>query len=89
MGIIPEEIILRTNTGCHWRVRLRDVDGNLSIDKGWAGFAIAHDLQIGYLLTFKIMTEVSFRVVVFDLSNVEMVLKCDEHDPTLAVIKDT
>lgn len=34
------------------------------------------------------MTEVSFRVVVFDLSGVQVVVKCGEHYPTLAMIKE-
>lgn len=67
---------------------LQDVDGNLSIDQGCAGFPIAHNLRIGYLLTFKVITRVSVRVVIFDLSTVEVAVKCGEHDQALAVIKN-
>lgn len=34
------------------------------------------------------MTEVSFRVVIFDLSTVKVVVRCGEHYPVLAMIKD-
>lgn len=51
MGTIPKEIVLRTNIGCDWSVKFRDINGNLSIDQGWAGFDIAHCLTIEYLLT--------------------------------------
>lgn len=57
----------------------------LAIHQGWAGFAIAHKLKIGYMLTFKVLTEDSFKVIVFNLFGVELVVKCGQHDPSLAM----
>jgi hypothetical protein len=34
-------------------IKVREVEGKISMDKGWAGFAIAHEIKISYFLTFK------------------------------------
>jgi hypothetical protein len=33
-GIVPRTIILKTNTGCSWMVKLRDVKGIVCLDQG-------------------------------------------------------
>lgn len=40
------------------------------------------------MLTFKVLTQGSFKVIVFNLSGVVVVVKCGQHDPTLAMIED-
>lgn len=52
MGIIPRETKLKKNTGYTRKVKVREINGSLAMDQGWVGFAIAHQLQIGYLITF-------------------------------------
>lgn len=65
---IPRTITLKTNTGCSWKVKLKEIDGRISLDQGWAGFAIAHQIKIGYLLTFKVLKGDVYRVTIFDFS---------------------
>lgn len=36
------------------------------------------------MLTFMVLTD-SFKVIVFDLFGVEVVVKCGQHDPALAM----
>jgi hypothetical protein len=42
LGSVPRTIILKTNTGYSWMVKLRDVKGIVCLDQGWPEFAIAH-----------------------------------------------
>lgn len=81
MRNVTQEIVLRENTGGNWKVKLRDDNERLAIDLGWVGFTIAHKLQIGYFLTFKVLTGDSFKVIVLDLSGTEVVVRCGQHDP--------
>jgi hypothetical protein len=55
LGIVPRTIILKTNIGCSCMVKLRDVKGTIYVDQGWLGFAIAHQVKIGYFMTFKML----------------------------------
>ena len=40
------------------------------------------------MVTFKFLTKDSFKVVIFDLFSAEVVVKCGEHDLTLAIIEE-
>ncbi|KAK1642362.1 hypothetical protein QYE76_060167 [Lolium multiflorum] len=51
-GEIPSNIILKTNTGCNWRMTTAREGDDVYIDQGWAAFAIAHQLQVGQFLIF-------------------------------------
>jgi hypothetical protein len=62
------------------------VEGKNSMDPGWAGFAIDHEMKIDYFLTFKALKNDSYKVTIFDHSMNEIVKKCLEHDPALAMI---
>jgi hypothetical protein len=53
LSTIPKTIVMKTNTGCSWRVKLKDVNNKIFMDQGWEGFSIAHDIKIGYFMTFK------------------------------------
>ena len=39
---IPKELMLRTNTGCAWRVTVRTINNKLTLDKGYAPLVVAH-----------------------------------------------
>lgn len=73
------------NAGCNWRVKLWDVNEEAchSSRVGWLCHSL--ELKIGHMLTFKVLTEDSFKVIVFDLFGVEVVIKCGQHDPSLAM----
>jgi hypothetical protein len=69
-------------------VRLKDVNGRVAMDQGWPGFAIAHEIKIGYFLTFKVLRGNIYKVTIFDYSMTEVVKKCPQHDPALAMIDE-
>lgn len=88
LGTVPRTIILKTNTGCSWMVKLKDVKGTVAMDQGWPGFAIAHDIKIGYFITFKVLKGDVFKVTIFDYNMTEVVKRCPQHDPALAMIDE-
>ncbi|KAK1618768.1 hypothetical protein QYE76_024285 [Lolium multiflorum] len=64
-GGCPESINLKMSTACTWIVDLKQQDGNVLMDKGWPEFVKAHDLKVGYLLTFKKLDTKSLQVLIF------------------------
>ncbi|XBI99526.1 hypothetical protein VPH35_019592 [Triticum aestivum] len=76
---IPTEFKLKTNTGCAWRVTVRVIDGRVTLDQGWATFAAVHQTMIGYMLTFKLLSPDTMKVIVFNDEGVEVITKCKEH----------
>ena len=86
VGTVPRTITLKTSTGCSWKIKLKDVQGRVTLDQGWHDFAIAHQIKIGYFLTFKVPRGDIYKVNVFDYSMTEVVTKCPEHDPALVLI---
>jgi hypothetical protein len=88
LGTVHRTIILNTKTGCSWMVKLRDVKGTVFPDQGWHGFAIAHQIKMGYFLTFKVMRGDIFNVTIFDDTMTEVVQRCPHHHPSLAMIED-
>lgn len=88
LGTIPCEITLKTNTRCSWMVKLQVTNRKVAMDQGWSRFAIAHKLQIEYVLLFKVLSPSVFKVIVFDCLCAEVVNKCAQHDPTLARVQE-
>jgi hypothetical protein len=82
IGQVPKTIMLKTNASCSWMVKVREVDGKISMDQGWAGFAIAQKIKIGYFMTFKVLKDDAYKVAIFDYSVIEIVKKCPQHDPS-------
>ena len=78
LGPIPSKIILRTNTGCNWEIALKEVDGRAVLNQGWPAFAIAHQLRVCYMLSFKKISQKEYRVVIFDYTCCELVAKCPQ-----------
>ncbi|XBH80424.1 hypothetical protein VPH35_106170 [Triticum aestivum] len=85
MTNIPLEVVLKMNTGCKWRVTLQRVNRKIALDKGWAGFAIAHHIQIDYLVVFKVLIVDTFKMIVFDIFGAEAEGKCKKHHEALAL----
>ena len=81
---IPTEFKLKTNTGCTWRVTVRVINGRVTLDQGWATFAAVHQIMIGYMLTFKLPTPDTMKVIVFNDEGVEVITKCKEHGNAFA-----
>ncbi|KAK1665088.1 hypothetical protein QYE76_053247 [Lolium multiflorum] len=73
-GGCPESINLKMSTACTWIVDLKQQDGNVLMDAGWPEFVKAHDLKVGYLLTFKKLDTKSLQVLIFGYN-------CCEKDP--------
>ena len=88
IGTIPRKIVLKTNTGCSWAVKLKDVKGTVCLGQGWTGFAIANEVKIRYFMTFKMLRPDVFKVTIFDYTMMEVVQRCPRHDPTLAMINE-
>ena len=63
---VSDTITLKTSIGCTWDINVRDINGRACLDQGWPAFAIAHNLKIGYFLTFKKLTAKVYKVVIFD-----------------------
>jgi hypothetical protein len=47
----------------HWA---REAEENISMDQGWAGFAIAHEIKIDYFSTFKVLKNDAYKVTMDD-----------------------
>jgi hypothetical protein len=88
LGILPRTIILKTNTSFSWMVKPRDIKGIVCQDQGWPGFAIAHQVKIGYFMTFKVPRGDVFKVTIFKYTMTEVIQRCPQHHPTLAMIDD-
>jgi hypothetical protein len=69
-------------------IKVREVDEKISMDQGSAGFAIAHEIMIGYFMTFKALKDDAYKVTIFDYSMIEIVKKCPQHDPALAMMEE-
>ncbi|KAK1667899.1 hypothetical protein QYE76_056058 [Lolium multiflorum] len=75
-GGCPESINLKMSTACTWIVDLKQQDGNVLMDAGWPEFVKAHDLKVGYLLTFKKIDTKSLQVLIFGYNCCEKVIWC-------------
>jgi hypothetical protein len=86
-GQIPSNVIVTTNTGCNWRMTTAREGDDAYIDQGWAGFAVAHQLQVGQFLIFKKVSSFEYSVVIFDYTCTKVVTKCHCHgDATRCVV---
>jgi hypothetical protein len=88
LGTIPRTITLKTNTGCNWMVRLKDVNGRVATDQGWPGFAIGHNSQDQHRLFLDLQSPQGdiYRVTIFDYSLTGQ--EVPEHDLALSMIDE-
>ena len=82
-GGCPESINLKMSTACTWIVDLKQQDGNVLMDAGWPEFVKAHDLKVGYLLTFKKIDTKSLQVLIFGYNCCEKVIWYSGYHPSL------
>ncbi|KAK1643801.1 hypothetical protein QYE76_061606 [Lolium multiflorum] len=86
-GSIPSNIIVRTNSGCSWRMTTRREGKDTFIDQGCTTFAIAHHLKICQFLTFKKVSTLEYSLVIFDHTCTDVMSRCPDHgDATGCVI---
>ncbi|KAM3348105.1 hypothetical protein ACQJBY_021799 [Aegilops geniculata] len=82
---VPTKFKLKTNTGCSWRLTMRLMNGRITLDQGWATFTVVHQIKIGYMVTFKLLTPDTLNVIIFNDDGIEVVTKCGRHDKAFAV----
>ena len=82
---VPQEFRSKTNTGCFWMVTVRLLNGRVTLDQGWATFAAVHQIKIGFMVTFKLLTPDMLKVIVFNDDGIEVVIRCGRHDDAFAV----
>uniref|UniRef100_A0A8I6YGX0 TF-B3 domain-containing protein n=1 Tax=Hordeum vulgare subsp. vulgare TaxID=112509 RepID=A0A8I6YGX0_HORVV len=81
---VPTEFKPKNNIGCSWRVTVKLMNGRVTLDQGWATFAAVHQINIGYMMTFKLLTPDTLEVIIFDDDGIEVVNKCGKHDEAFA-----
>ncbi|KAF7065173.1 hypothetical protein CFC21_071322 [Triticum aestivum] len=81
---VPTEFKLRNNTDCSWRVTVKLMNGRVTLDQGWATYAAVHQIKIGYMVTFKLLTPDTLKVIIFDDVGIEVVTKCGNQDEAFA-----
>ncbi|XBI12505.1 hypothetical protein VPH35_139371 [Triticum aestivum] len=93
---VPTEFRLRNNTDCSCKVTVKLMNGKMTLDQGWATYAAVHQIMIAYMgqatyaavhqimiaymLTFKLLTPDTLKVIIFDDDGIEVVNKCGKHD---------
>ncbi|XBI01684.1 hypothetical protein VPH35_130404 [Triticum aestivum] len=81
---VPTEFKLRNNTGCSWKVTVKLMNVRVTLDQGWATYAAIHQIKIGYMVTFKLLTPDTLKVIIFNDDGIEVVNKCGKHDEAFA-----
>ncbi|KAI5021641.1 hypothetical protein ZWY2020_058371 [Hordeum vulgare] len=66
---VPMEFKLKNNTGCSWRVTVKLMNGRI---------------HIGNMVTFKLLTPDTLKVIIFDDDGIEVVKMCGKHDEAFA-----
>ena len=57
---------------------------SVSLDQGWATYAAVHQIKIGYMVTFNLLTPDTLKVIIFNDDGIEVVNKCGKHDDAFA-----
>jgi hypothetical protein len=65
-------------------VTIKLMNGRVTLGQGWATFAVVHQIKIGYMVTFKLLTPDTLKVIIFDDDGIEVVNKCGKHDEAFA-----
>ena len=81
---VPTEFKLSNNIGYSWKVMVKLMNGRVTLDQGWATYAAVHQIKIGYMVTFKLLTPDTLKVIIFDDDGIEFVNKCGKHDKAFA-----
>ncbi|XBH68727.1 hypothetical protein VPH35_096801 [Triticum aestivum] len=82
---VSMEFKLKANTACSWRVTVKLMHSRVNLNQGWATFAVVHQIKIGYMVTFKLLTPDTLKVIIFNNDNIEVVTKCGRHGAAFPV----
>ncbi|KAF7042902.1 hypothetical protein CFC21_052384 [Triticum aestivum] len=77
---VPTEFKLRNNTDCSWRVTVKLMHDRVTLNQGWATYTVVHQIKIDYMVTFKLLTPDTLKVIIFDDDGIEVINKCRKHD---------
>jgi hypothetical protein len=69
-------------------VKMKEFNGTMWLDEGFLGLSIAHEIKIHYFITLKVLKGDVFKVNILDYIMMEVVMRCPQHDPTLATIDE-
>uniref|UniRef100_A0A8I6Y1E2 Uncharacterized protein n=1 Tax=Hordeum vulgare subsp. vulgare TaxID=112509 RepID=A0A8I6Y1E2_HORVV len=83
-AVVPMEFKLKNNTGCSLRVTVKLMNGMVTLDQGLATYTAVHEINIGYMVRFKLLTLDTLKVIIFDDDGIEVVNKCGKHDEAFA-----
>ncbi|XP_073362291.1 putative B3 domain-containing protein Os03g0621600 [Aegilops tauschii subsp. strangulata] len=81
---VSTEFKLKNNTVCSWKVTVKLMNDKVTLDQGWATYAAVHQIKIGYMVTLKLLTPDTLKVIIFDDDGIEVVNKCGKHDEAFA-----
>ena len=82
--VVSTEFKLRNNTDCFWKVTVKLMNGRVTLDQGWATYAAVHQIKIGYMVTFNLLTSDTLKVIIFYDDGIEVVNKCGKNDEAFA-----
>ncbi|KAF7057140.1 hypothetical protein CFC21_064461 [Triticum aestivum] len=81
---VSTDFKLRKNISSSWKVTVKLMNGRVILDHDWATYAAVHQIKIGYMVTFKLLTPDTLKVIIFDDEGIEVVNKCGKHDEAFA-----
>uniref|UniRef100_A0A8I7B9U6 TF-B3 domain-containing protein n=1 Tax=Hordeum vulgare subsp. vulgare TaxID=112509 RepID=A0A8I7B9U6_HORVV len=81
---VPTEFKLKNNIGCSSRVIVKLMNYKVTLGQGWATYVVLHEINIGYMVTFKLLTPDTLKVIIFDDDGIEVVNKGGKHDEAFA-----
>ncbi|KAJ7954542.1 B3 domain-containing protein [Quillaja saponaria] len=91
---LANPVILKLPNGAEWRVNWTKSDGEVWLQDGWKEFAEHYSLGHGHLLVFRYEGTSCFRVLIFDMSALEIEYPSngkelsDQSDDSIAVLAE-
>ncbi|KAE8817532.1 Speckle-type POZ protein [Hordeum vulgare] len=76
---------LKMNTDFSWRVTVWLLNGTVTLDQGWATFAVVHQIRIGFMVTFNPLTTDMLKIIMFNDNDIEVVIRCGKHNTAFVV----
>jgi hypothetical protein len=62
----PKPLQIKRRLGCAWSVHIEDISGELVLKEGWYDFALQHELELDYVLVFKVIDNSSMMVKIYE-----------------------
>ncbi|KAE8770409.1 Speckle-type POZ protein [Hordeum vulgare] len=77
---VYKEFKLKTNTGCSMGIIIRLLNDRVTLDQGWATFTAVHQIKIGFMMIFKLLTPNMLKAIIFNDDGILEVTRCGRHD---------